>query len=124
IPLRLLVPNGSQQAPVLTALLSRLLEPFLVQRQAALQMEHEATVADELQVLGASIVALDDRGKFAIGIEPREIAVHVAQESRIAGAGSPRQRLTTRKIEGNAQFRMSIVRQREFRRIGDGVVNG
>jgi hypothetical protein len=43
-----LVPDGSQQAPVLTALLSRFFEPFLVERQAALQMPHKAARADEL----------------------------------------------------------------------------
>ena len=48
IPLRLLVADGCQQAPVLAALLGGFLEPFLVERQPTLQMVHEALGAPRI----------------------------------------------------------------------------
>src|SRR5208337_1329263 len=56
IPLRFLVADRGQQAPVLTALSGRLFEPFLIQRQTALQMPHEGGSAGEFQVLRTAVV--------------------------------------------------------------------
>src|SRR5580658_11250891 len=56
IPFRLLVADGGQQAPVLTALFGRLFEPLFVERQTALQMPHESARADEFQVLGPAVI--------------------------------------------------------------------
>ena len=61
IPFRLLIADGRQQPPILAALFGRLFEPFPVQRQAALQMPHEAVGAREFQFLGPAVIAVDDR---------------------------------------------------------------
>ena len=87
-------------------------------------MTHESACTDELQIFGSAVVALDDCRKFAVAVEVREVAAQVAQKSWITGARGPRERLAADEIEGNAQLRMDIMGQREFRGIGNGVVDG
>src|SRR5258708_6227462 len=72
IPLRLLITDGGQQPPILTALFGRLFEPFLVKRQAALQMPHESSRPDEFEIFRAAVVTLDDCREFAVAAEVRE----------------------------------------------------
>jgi len=87
-------------------------------------MPHEAARADELQILGAAVVALDDRRELAVDVEPCEIVAHVVQKPGSRVAGGPGDRLAAREIEGDAQVRMGVVRQRKFRGIGDSVIDG
>ena len=87
-------------------------------------MTHETARADEFQVLGAAVVALDDCRELAVDVEPREIVAHVVQKPRVTRAGGPRERLNPCEIEGDAQIRMHVVRQCEFRGIGNGVIDG
>ena len=49
---------------------------------------------------------------------------HIARKAGIAVAARPCERAVFRKIKGDAQVRMYIVRQGKFGRIGNGVIDG
>ncbi len=88
-----------------------------------MQVPHETPSPDELQILGAAVVAFDDGREFAVDVEPRKVIAEVVQKPRVACAGGPGEGLSPREIEGNAQVRMRIMSQRELGGIGNGVID-